>query len=90
MKCDNEMMMNVLTSGRARDLYLGACAHNIWFEAILAHADIQYVHILGKNNRIADFLSMLQSTQMNYIEKHVNNPMWVPAFLTLLQLNNRL
>ena len=29
-KCDNQAVVSTLTSGRARDPFLGACAHNIW------------------------------------------------------------
>ena len=52
VKCDHEAMVTVLRSGKTRDPYLGACARNIWY--VCALADIQYVHVRGLDNRVAD------------------------------------
>ena len=56
VKCDNQAVVSTLTCGRARDPFLGACAHNIWYETALRDIDVQYIHVLGQNNRTADFL----------------------------------
>ena len=57
VKCDNIAVVMVLKSGRARDPFSGACAQNVWYISALHDIDIQYVHVLGKQNRVADLLS---------------------------------
>ena len=57
IRCDNEAVVSVLRSGKARDPYLGACARNIWYVSALADMDLQYAHIRGLDNGVADLLS---------------------------------
>ena len=51
IKCDNEAVVRVLQSGRARDPLLGAFARNTWYITALADIDVQYSHVMGKANR---------------------------------------
>ena len=89
IKCDNQAVVNVLQSGRAKDPFLGACARNIWYVAALEDIDVQYVHALGKNNRAADLLSRWSNTLEDIKELHtlIVNPVWVPVNITLLDLD---
>ena len=57
VKCDNDNVVKVLNSGRDVNLFLGEFARNIWMEASLNDIDITYIHILGKDNKLADILS---------------------------------
>ena len=54
IKCDNDAVVRVLRSGRARDPFLGACARNIWLQAAQHDIDLSYIHVLGKANVVAD------------------------------------
>ena len=60
IRCDNEAVVTVLKSGKTRDSYLAACTHNIWLESALADIDLQYAHIRGIDNKVADVLSRWQ------------------------------
>ena len=57
IKCDTEAVFSVLRSGRTKDLYLGACARNIWYVCAFANINVYYIHIRGLDNRVADLLS---------------------------------
>ena len=46
--CDNQAVVSVLQSGKARDPFLGACARNIWLWAATHDIELSYVHLLGK------------------------------------------
>ena len=56
VKCDNQAVVQVLTSGKTHDPYLAACSRNIWQVTASKDIDITYVHVLGKNNIVADLL----------------------------------
>ena len=89
IKCDNEAVVSVLRSGKARDPFLGACARNIWYLAALQDVEMQYVHVLGRNNRKADLLSRWSGTQQDITElgSLITNPIWLNTDLSLLQIN---
>ena len=57
IKCNNEAVVLVLRSGKTKDPYLGDCALNIWYVCALADIDVQYVHVRGLDNTVADLLS---------------------------------
>ena len=59
VKCNNDTVVKVLSHGWARDPFLTASARNVWY--ILADSDIDasFVHVMGKNNKVADLLSRL-------------------------------
>ena len=54
---DNQAVVCVLQLCRAKDLFLGASARNIWLWAATHDIDLMYVHVVGKHNRTADLLS---------------------------------
>ena len=92
VKCDNEAVVTVLRSGKTRDPYLGACARNIWHVCALADIDIQYVHVRGLDNKVADLLSRWTGTQNNFTElyKYIEDPVWIPVDKVLLELDPEL
>ena len=92
VKCDNDAVVHVLNTGRTKDPYLGACARNVWFESALFDVDLQYIHVMGKDNRAADLLSRWQNTCHNHIELQtlIGNPIWANVSLQSLELNNQL
>ena len=89
MKCDNLAVVTVLTSGKTRDGFLAACARNIWFALGRNDIDASYVHVLGKNNQVADLLSRWQNTvnQQLLLGTLVQNPIWLKTDEALLQID---
>ena len=68
VRCDNNAIVKVLTSGRAQDPYLSACARNIWAIAALYGLDVSYFHVMGKINDVAHLLSRRSFTEDNYVK----------------------
>ena len=60
--CDNLAVVNVLNSGKAKDMYLAAISRNIFMESSKNDIDIKVLHVPGKNNIIANLLSRWQTT----------------------------
>ena len=77
--CDYFAVVNVLRSGRARDLYLAACARNIWLWAATHDIQFTYTHVSGKSNRTADLLSRWTHSPSNVAELSilVPSPRWI-------------
>ena len=92
IKCDNMAVVSVLKSGRARDPYHGACARNVWYVSALCDIDLQYLHVLGKQNRAADLLSRWTNSAKDGVElsELVGDPVWIPVSTDLLDLDNTL
>ena len=92
IKCDNEAVVSVLRSGRARDPFLGACARNIWYLAAVIDVEMQYVLVLGKNNRKADLLSRWTGNQKHIRELYslISSPIWLKTDLNVLQINEHM
>ena len=92
IKCDNNAVVKVLNAGKARDPYLGACARNVWYMAALSDIDLQYVHVLGKNNVVADLLSRWQYTTENVTQLNalVSSPVWLSVSVDMLEIDNTL
>ena len=55
--CDNLAVVQVLNSGKTRDLTLAAIARNIQFHIATINVNLKVTHIPGKVNTIADLLS---------------------------------
>ena len=89
VRCDNMAVVAVLKSGRARDPYLGACARNVWYVSALYDIDMQYVHVLGKDNRAADLLSRWTDSagDLSELQQLVGNPGWIPVDISMLELD---
>ena len=89
VKCDNDAVVQVLTSGKTKDPFLATCARNIWQEAAVRDIELKYVHIMGKQNKIADLLSRWENTAAQYhlLNTLVQSPVWVKVGPHLLDLN---
>ena len=61
--CDNEAVVQVLNSGKTRDLTLAATARNIQLQVATWDINLQVNHIAGKDNHIADLLSRWSLTE---------------------------
>ena len=77
IKCNNQAMVAVLNSGKARDAYLGVCAHNVWCMA----KNYSVYMFLGTNNRAVDLLSRWVYSLHNIQELQApfGNPVWMPV-----------
>ena len=58
--CDNQAVIEVLSSGRARDQILAMCARNIWLLTATYNIALLVSHIQGTKNNVADLLSRYQ------------------------------
>ena len=89
VKCDNDAVVKVLNAGKARDPFLGACARNIWHLAALTDVDLQYVHVLGKNNTVADLLSRWQYSEQNVVQlkQFIETPVWLPVDVNMIHVD---
>ena len=81
--CDNQAVVCVLQSGKARDPFLGACARNVWLWAATFDIDFTYVHVMGKYNRAADLLSRWSNSinDNNELQMLVPGASWVQVTL---------
>ena len=82
-------VVQVLTTGKARDTTLATCARNVWLIAALNNIHFQFSHIPGKSNVLADLLSRWQITNDRFqkLDHLIINYTWVPTHLTLTSLN---
>ena len=92
IRCDNEAVVSVLRSGRTRDPYLGACARNIWYVSALADMGLQYAHIRGLDNGVADLLSRWTGSpnDISKLLSQVQDPVLVPVNVSLLDIDPEL
>ena len=92
--CDNEVVVTVLKNGKTRDPFLAACACNIWLESALSDicTDLQYGHIRGVDNKVADVLSRWQGSieQTQWLYSQVATPIWLNVSYQLLELDPEL
>ena len=76
--CDNKAVVTVLSTGRTRDPFLSACARNVWYCAAKNDIDMDYVHIRGRDNKVADLLSQWSGSREDWgrLLHHIPNPCW--------------
>ena len=72
---DNMAVIQVLTTGKARDQTLATCARNLWLIAVLNNIKLQFSHIPGKHNNLADLLSRWHTV---FQISRVRQPSWPP------------
>ena len=89
IKCDNDAVVKVLNADKARDPFLGTCARNVWYISALADLDVQYEHILGRDNSVADLLSRWQFSEQNIsqLQQFIQNPVWLPVNIGMLEVD---
>jgi hypothetical protein len=64
--CDNTVAVNILNSGRGSDPILNLISRNLWVLQASLDCDVQFMHISGKLNRVADILSRWDSFNNPY------------------------
>ena len=88
VKCDNMAVVEVLNTGRARDLMLASSAQNIW---LLYNIELVVSHIPGVTNVLADLLSRWQGSQHDITKLNdlIPDHQWFPVHIdhTLLNTN---
>ena len=79
IKCDNQAVVSVLNLGKTQDLTLAGIARNIMIDIAQYDTDLQVVHILGVDNKIADLLSRWYITNHpgKILETLLPNPRWL-------------
>ena len=89
IKCDNQAVVSVLNSGKIQDMTLVAITRNITMEAAKYDIDLQVIHILGVDNKIADLLSRWQITKEpeQILKKFLTNPVWIQLSHTIANID---
>ena len=79
LKCDNQAVVSVLNSEKTQDLTLAAITRNIMMDIAQHDIDLQVVHILGVDNKLADLLSRWYITNhpQKNLKKLLPNPRWL-------------
>ena len=87
--CDNQAVVHVLSTGNTRDAVLGACARNIWLLTAMYNVSIDFTHISGVQNSVADLLSRWRydTASMDKLYKIIPNPVWMNTHIDLTLLN---
>ena len=78
IRCENQAVVTVLNTGKTRDPYLAACARHVWYLASVHDIKLQYAHIRGEHNKIADFLSRWGRSAQDWhlLMATIPNPAW--------------
>ena len=89
LKCDNQAVVSVLNSGKTQDLTLAAMARNINMLLAVEDIELQVIHILGSDNKIADLLSRwsITSNPEAKLQDLMKNPWWLTLSSDILNLD---
>ena len=81
VKCDNQAVVSVLSTGKTRDSTLRKYTRNIFLWLSAFNINIMVVHVPGKLNPVADLLSRWNITVDNSskLQQVVHPVTWVPA-----------
>ena len=92
VKCDNQAVVYVLTTGRTKDAFLAACARNIWLVSAQNDVELSYRHVMGRDNGVADLLSRWQNTTRQHVElqSKIGSHLWLNVSSKLLEINNEI
>ena len=88
--CDNMAVVQVASSGKTRDPFLGACIRNIWLITAIHDIDLEIKHIQGTKNLLADALSRIYSDKginHNLLYKLQNSYIWQNVHHSLFDLS---
>ena len=64
VRCDNEVVVTVLNTGRCRNSFLNSCLRELCYLAAIHEFEIRAVHVPGVSNRYADILSRWDSNNL--------------------------
>ena len=86
---DNQAVVTVLMTGKTHDAFLAACTSNIWYVTAIHDMGVQYKHVNGVNNQVADILSRWQGSpaQVEFLYAQAPNPQWLNVSVDLLELD---
>ena len=86
---DNQEEVTILNSGATRDLTLAAIARIIFMESAKCDINLSVIHILGKNNPIADLLSRWYITDNanKKLENILPQPRWAKVPSNILDID---
>ena len=89
LKCDNQAVVSVLNSGRTQDLTLGAMARNISMLLAIHDVELQVIHILGSDIKIADLLSrwFISENPADKLQQFLKDPFWLNVNHDFLKLD---
>ena len=76
--CDNQAVVEVLSSGRAQDQILAMCVRNVWLLTASYNIALLVSHIQGTKNNVADLLSRWRNTNEDVQKLHqlIECPVW--------------
>ena len=89
IKRDNMAIVEVLNTGRARDVMLAPCARSIWLITSMYNIELVVSHIPGVTNVVADLLSIWQGTDQNMakLKNLLPTHQWLPVHIDHTKLN---
>ena len=89
LKCDNQAVVSVLNSGKTQDMTLAAMARNIDMFLAMEDIELQVIHILGSDKKIADLLSRwsIASNPHVKLQQLIKNPVWLTLSSDILNLD---
>ena len=82
--CDNQAVVTVINTGKTKDVVLAAIARNIAMEVTLSDINFRLIHILGKNNIVADSLSRYYTSDLH--KNNIKNLLPMPLGLSRLKI----
>ena len=87
--CDNQAVVEVLTTGKTKDSFLATCARNIWLTTAIFNIEIIVIHVPGKHNQIADLLSrwVITVKPEGKLRQCLPNFIWINTQIDLTKLN---
>ena len=88
LKCDNQAVVSVLNSGKSQDMTLAAMARNINMLLAVEDIELQVIHILGSDNKIADLSRWsITSNPDVKLRQLIKNPLWLMLSSDILNLD---
>jgi hypothetical protein len=88
--CDNKVAVSVLGTGREVDPILQSISRNLWVMGAMLDCDIEFAHVRGVDNKVADLLSRWEEVG-NPVAKdfgYLNNiPIWCSPPANVFDLN---
>ena len=86
----NKSVVDVLSSGRARDQILTTCTRNVWLLLATYNISIVVSHVTGSQNTVADLLSRWRNVPEDYTKLHqlVQDPICISTHIDLILLNH--
>ena len=89
LKCGNQAVVSVLISGRTQELTLGAMARNISMLLAIHDSELQVIHILGSDNKVADLLFrwFITENPANKLFQFIKDPVWLNVNHEILKVD---